>query len=240
MIYDDEAFVLSARPHGETGAVVHFLTRDHGHIAAHVAGAASRRLKPYLQPASHVRLSYRARSTDNLGSATLEPMGEGADVLDDPVALLGLQCACVMTRAALPERDPQAGAFEAFSALITSFQWPDIWPYVYVRFEAGLLEAVGFGLDLSACAVTGGHDDLIYVSPKSGRAVSRKSGAPFCNKLLPLPEFLLSAQGARGPKALADGFHLTGFFLERHIFHPLNQPLPEIRSRLLGYLGQTD
>lgn len=233
MIYEDEAFVLSARPHGETGAVVHFLTREHGHIAAHVAGAASRRLKPYLQPASHVRLSYRARTSDNLGSATLEPLGEGADVLDDPLALLGLQCACVMTRAALPERDPQVGAFEAFAALIQSFEWPDIWPYVYVRFEAGLLEAMGFGLDLSACAVTGEMDDLIYVSPKSGRAVSRKAGAPYESKLLALPEFMLSAQGVRGGKSLEDGFGLTGFFLERHIFHPLNQPLPEIRSRLL-------
>jgi len=241
VIYEDEAFVLSARPHGETGAVVHFLTHDHGHIAAHVAGAASRRLKPYLQPASHVRLSYRARTSDNLGSATLEPLGEGASaVLDNPVALLGLQCACVMTRAALPERDPQTGAFEAFAALLQAFEWPEIWPYVYVRFEAGLLEALGFGLDLSVCAVTGEQDDLIYVSPKSGRAVSRKAGAPYEARLLRLPEFMLSAQGARGPEALSDGFNLTGFFLERHIFHPLNQPLPEVRGRLLSQLARDE
>lgn len=237
MIYEDEAFVLSARPHGETGAVVHFLTSAHGHMAAHVAGAASRRMKPYLQPGSLVRLNYRARTGDHLGSATIEPLGT-LEVLDDPAGLLGVQCACVITRAALPERDPQAGAFEAFSALMQTLQWPDIWPYVYVRFEAGLLQALGFGLDLSACAVSGSPDDLIYVSPKSGRAVSRSSGAPYCHKLLPLPEFLLSAQGARGPEALRDGFSLTGFFLERHVFHPLNQPLPEIRARLLQAVSE--
>jgi len=232
--FEDDAFVLSSRPHGETGAVVHFLTLEHGHIAAHVPGGASRRLKPYLQPASRVRLSYRARTADQLGSATLEPEGDAsADIFDDPMALIGVQCACVMTRAVLPEREAYSGAFYAFEALINAFGLPGVWPYVYVRFEMGLLEAVGFGLDLSACAVSGSRDDLIYVSPRSARAVSRREGEPYKDKLLPLPGFLLSSQGGVQADDLRRGLDLTGYFLERHIFHPLNQPLPEIRTRLI-------
>lgn len=237
MQFEDDAFVLSARPHGETGAVVNFLTREHGHIAAHVAGGVSRRIKPFLQPASPVRISYRARTSEQLGSASLEPLGEGAaPMFDDPAALLGAQCACVMTRAILPEREPAEGVYFAFAALLQALEVPGVWPYVYVRFEAGLLEAVGFGLDLSACAVTNSPDDLIYVSPKSARAVSRSAGEPYRDKLLPLPPFLLSSQGGFSPQDLMDGFGLVGFFLERHIFHPLNLPLPEIRTRLMQRL----
>lgn len=240
MNFEDDAFVLSARSHGETGAVVHFLTREHGHIAAHVAGGASRRAKPYLQPASYVNISYKARTLDHLGSASVEPESDGAvHIFDDPATLLGIQCACVMTRAVLPEREAHPGAFFAFLALRQAFALPEVWPYVYVRFEAGLLEAVGFGLDLSACAVTGDHDDLIYVSPRSARAVSRKAGEPFKDKLLTLPPFLLSSQAGTGEGDLRRGFDLTGYFLERHIFHPLNLPLPEIRTRLIDAVRES-
>ncbi|MFT3998132.1 MAG: DNA repair protein RecO [Asticcacaulis sp.] len=240
MIFEDDAFVLSSRPHGETGAVVHFLTREHGHVAGHVAGGASRRIKPYLQSASHVRLAYKARTSDHLGSAVIEPMGDGpSQIFDDPAALLGVQCACVMTRVVLPEREPHPGAFHAFEALMSAFAVPEVWPYVYVRFEAGLLEAVGFGLDLSACAVTGSRDDLIYVSPRSARAVSRGAGDPYKDKLLELPAFLLSSQAGVRAGDIGRGFDLTGFFLARHIFHPLNQPLPEIRTRLIDAVRES-
>ncbi|WP_031231234.1 DNA repair protein RecO [Asticcacaulis sp. YBE204] len=240
MQFEDDAFVLSARPHGETGAVVNVLTREHGRIAAHIAGGASRRMKPYLQPASHVRIAYRARTSEQLGSATIEPLDEGASqVFDDPVALLGVQCACVMTRAVLPEREAFPGAYHGFEALMNAFQVPAIWPYIYIRFEAGLLEAVGYGLDLTACAVTGERDDLVYVSPKSARAVSRNAGIPYADKLLALPQFLLSSQGGLSSDDLKKGFDLTGFFLERHIFHPLDRPLPEIRTRLIDAVRQS-
>ena len=137
-----------------------------------------------------------------------------------------------MTRLALPEREAQPGVYHALAALLGLMDMPEVWPAVYVRYEAGLLEALGFGLDLSACAVSGGHDDLIYVSPKSGRAVSRAAGAPYRDRLLSLPPFLLSSQGGLGEGDIARGLELTGFFLERHVFHPHNQPLPEIRRRL--------
>ena len=230
--FEDEALVLDARVHGETGAIVHVLTERHGVFAAHVAGGASRRMKATLQPGAGVLFRFRARHADQLGQATLEPTGASPDLLDDPLGLVGLQCACVMTKAVLPEREPHPGAYLALSALMGAMAVPDIWPAVYVRYEAGLLEELGFGLDLSACAVTGERDDLVYVSPKSARAVSRTAGAPYRDKLLALPPFLLSSQGGLSPGDIAAGMELTGFFLERHVFHPHNKPLPDVRNRL--------
>jgi DNA repair protein RecO (recombination protein O) len=237
LIFEDDGFVLSAKPYAETGAIVHILTRENGHIKAHVAGGASRRLKPYLQPASHVSVSYRARTSEQLGSVTLEPLGEGAAfVFDDPAALLGVQTACVMTQAVLPEREAFQGVYHGFEALMSAFRLKAVWPYIYVRFETGLLEALGFGLDLSICAVTQSADDLIYVSPRSGRAVSRTAGLPYHDKLLQLPQFLLASQAPLLPDDLRAGFDLTGFFFEKHIFHAQNQPLPDIRARLIEKL----
>lgn len=236
--FEDEAIVLSAKAHGESGAIVHVLTQDHGIYAAHVAGGASRRMKSALQPGATVQFRFRSRHAEQLGAATVEASGSGPDVLDDAVALLGLQAACLMTRAALPEREPHAGAFHALTALLGVLSFPDIWPAIYVRYEAGLLEELGYGLDLSACAVTGSHDDLIYVSPKSARAVSRKAGEPYRDKLLALPQFLLSSQGGLSAGDIGKGMDLTAFFLERYVFHPHNRPLPDVRLRLAEALAQ--
>ena len=238
MEFSDDAIVLGGRGHGETGAIVHVLTASHGVYAAHIAGGASRRLKAALQPGARVVFSYRARHADQLGSATLEIDGPTPDVLDDPLALVGLQCACAMTRAVLPEREAQPGAFHALGALIGVLDHEAIWPAIYVRYEAGLLDALGFGLDLTACAVTGERDALIYVSPKSGRAVSRAAGAEYHDKLLRLPGFMLSSQGGLNEGDVAAGLKLTGFFLERHVFHPHDKPLPDIRLRLAEVLAQ--
>ncbi len=235
--FEDEAIVLGGRPHGETGAIVHVLTEQHGVYAAHIAGGASRRVKPLLQPGSPVVFTYRARHAEQLGSSTLEASGQGPDLLDDPLGLLGLQCAAALTKAVLPEREPHGGAYHALTALLAAFAVPEIWPAVYVRYEAGLLEELGFGLSLNACAVTGSREHLIYVSPKSARAVSAESGEPYKDKLLPLPQFLLSSQAGLNAGDIADGFRLTAFFLERHVFHPHNKPLPDIRLRLLDALA---
>lgn len=235
--FEDDAIVLGTRLHGETGAIVHVLSESYGVWAAHVAGGASRRLKASLQPGTRVQFGYRARHADQLGMARIEPLGASPDLLDEPLALTGLQSACVMTRQVLPEREAQPGVYHALLALLTLMEAPDLWPAIYVRYEAGLLEAVGFGLDLSVCAVTGSPDDLIYVSPKSGRAVSRGVGEPYRDKLLALPAFLLSSQGGLDEGDVARGLALTGFFLERHVFHPHNQPLPDIRVRLAEALS---
>ncbi|MFI4934317.1 MAG: DNA repair protein RecO [Caulobacterales bacterium] len=239
MEFEDDAFVLSARPHGETGAIVELLTARHGKYAAHVAGAASRRMKPFLQAGSRVILGYRARVADQLGSAALEPVGEGAaSLFDDALALAGLSAAAAVAAGALPEREPHPGAFLGFEALIQALAHPGIWPAVYVRFEAGLLQDLGFGLDLSRCAVTGSPDDLIYVSPRTGRAVSAQAGADYHDKLLALPRFLLSSQGGLSAGDVGAGMILTGHFLERCVFGPLNRPLPPARHWLMDRLRE--
>ena len=150
--------------------------------------------------------------------------------------LAGLSAAAAVAAAALPEREAHPGAFAAFEALAGAFAFPEIWPAVFVRFEAGLLEELGFGLDLSRCAVTGSVDDLIYVSPKTGRAVSRDAGEPYRERLLALPPFLLGSQGGLGEGDVAAGLALTGHFLEQFVFGPLNRPLPPARVWLVERL----
>ncbi|TAJ70386.1 MAG: DNA repair protein RecO [Phenylobacterium sp.] len=239
MEFEDDAFVLAARAHGEAGAIVELLTARHGRYAAHVAGGASRKMKPFLQPGAQVLVRYRARVSEQLGSAMLEPVGEGPSALfDDALALAGIAAAAAVAAGALPEREPHPGAYLAFEALAAAFAIPDIWPAVFVRFEAGLLQDLGFGLDLSKCAATGSTDDLIYVSPRTGRAVSRDAGEPYKDRLLALPPFMLSAQGRLMPGDVGAGLDITGHFLEAFIFNPLNRPLPPARVWLLERLRE--
>jgi DNA repair protein RecO (recombination protein O) len=239
MEFEDDAFVLSARAHGETGAVVELLTKAHGKYAAHVAGGGSRRMKAFLQAGAPVLARYRARTADQLGAASLEPVGEGpAALFDDALALAGLSAAAAVAAGALPEREPHPGAYLAFQALSAALADPDIWPAVFVRFEAGLLEELGFGLDLAKCAATGATDDLVYVSPRTGRAVSRPAGAPYRDRLLALPPFLLSAQARLAAGDVGAGLALTAHFLEAFIFNPLNRPLPPARLWLVERLAE--
>ena len=239
MEFEDDAFVLSARAHGEAGAIIEFLTARHGKYVAHVAGGASRRLKPLLQPGAQVVARFRARVADQLGSASLEPQGEGPSALfDDPLALAGLAAAAAVAAGALPEREPHSGAYEALDALIGALALTELWPAVFVRFEAGLLQELGFGLDLSKCAATGSTDDLVYVSPKTGRAVSRAAGEPYKDRMLALPPFMLGAQAGLGTGDVGAGLALTAHFLEAFIFNPLNRPLPPARLWLVDRLAE--
>jgi DNA repair protein RecO (recombination protein O) len=238
MEFEDQAFVLSARTHGEAGAIVEALTASRGKWAAHVAGGASRRTRPFLQTGGRVTFFYRSRVADQLGSARIEPVGEGPSALfDDSSALAGLASAAALVAAALPEREAHPGVFLAFESLLTALADEMIWPAVLVRFEAGLLADLGFGLDLSCCAVTGGADDLVWVSPRTGRAVSATAGEPFRDRLLALPPFLLSSQRRLEPGDVAAGLKLTGHFLETCVFGPLNRPLPPARERLIDRLS---
>jgi DNA repair protein RecO (recombination protein O) len=240
MEWEDDAYVLSARAHGESGAIVDLLTSEHGRFAAHVAGGASRKMKPFLQPGSRVIARYRARVSEQLGSAGLEPVGEGpAALFDDAMALAGLSAAAAVSAGALPEREAHPGVFFGLEALILALSQPEIWPAVYVRFEAGLLQDLGFGLDLSRCAATGSTDDLIYVSPRTGRAVSRQAGEPYRDRLLRLPPFLLGAQAGLEPGDVDLGLILTGHFLEQFVFAPLNRPLPPARVWLVDRLTES-
>lgn len=237
MEFEDDAYVLSARAHGESGAIAELLTAQHGKYAAHIAGGTSRKMRPFLQAGARVIVHYRARVSEQLGSAMLEPVGEGpAALFDDALALSGLAAAAAVAAGALPEREPHPGAFLAFDALTSALMLADIWPAVFVRFEMGLLQDLGFGLDLSKCAATGVVDDLLYISPRTGRAVSAAAGEPYKDRLLPLPPFMLSAQGGLRPGDVGSGLEVTGHFLESFIFAALNRPLPPARVWLLDRL----
>lgn len=238
MEFEDDGFVIAARPHGETGAIVELLTATHGRWAAHVAGGASRRMKSFMQAGARVTVSYRARVSDQLGAARLEPVGEGPSILfDDPLALAGLAAAASVVAGALPEREPHPGAYLAFESLIGALPHAEIWPAVLIRFEAGLLQDLGFGMDLSSCAVTGSREDLVWVSPRSARAVSAGAGEPWRDRLLALPGFLLSAQSPLTSGDIAAGLALTGRLLQDFVFSPLNRPLPPARLWLIDRLG---
>jgi DNA repair protein RecO (recombination protein O) len=241
MDFEDDAFVLSARAHGETGAIVELLTEHHGKYAAHIAGGASRRIKPFLQAGAKVSVGYRARTSDQLGSATLEPIGEGpAALFDDPLALAGIAAAAAVAAGALPEREPHPGAFLALEALTSALLIADIWPAVYVRYEAGLLQDLGFGLDLTKCASTGSTDDLTHVSPRTGRAVSAAAAEPYKDRLLRLPPFLLGAQAGLAQGDVGLGLDLTGHFLETFVFAVMNKPLPPARVWLIDRLRDAE
>jgi len=239
MEFESDAFVLSARSHGETGAIVDLLTEDKGRWVAHIAGGASRKMKPFLQAGARVIVRYRARTSDQLGSAQLEPIGEGpSSLFDDPLALAGLSAAAAVAQGALPEREPHPGAFLAFEALLSAFHHSHVWPAVFVKFEAGLLDELGFGLDFSKCAATGSMEDLIYVSPKTGRAVSRAAGEPYADRMLALPPFMLGNQAGLREGEVGQGLELTAHFLEQYVFNPLNKPLPPARMWLVDKLGE--
>lgn len=230
--WTDHGFVLSARKHGEGSAVVHLLTVAHGRHGGLVRGGFGKASRGILQPGNAVSAAWVARLDEHLGHFTIElTCAHAARVLHDPGRLAALASACAVADLALPERQPHPAAHAAFAALAQSLD-SDAWPTVYVHFELALLRDLGFGLDLTACALTGTHDNLRWVSPKTGRAVSEAAGEPWRGKLLPLPAFLLS--GGEGDAAgIAEGLRLTGYFLEKHAV----RSLPAARLRLAQRFG---
>ena len=234
MEWTDEAIVLSVRPHGETAAVIELFTRAHGRHLALVHGGRSRKLRPVLQTGNHVDATWKARLSEHLGHATVElRKGYGASIMDDASALSGLTSLCTLSRL-LPERDPHPALFEITLFVLSFLDDPSVWPALLVRWELALLEELGFGLDLSECASTGSNDQLIYVSPKSGRAVSASAGEPYRDRMLALPGFL-SKSGNRQPTTqdVLSGFALTGYFLETRVLAPRGETLPEARGRII-------
>ena len=234
MDWHDEGIVLSSRPHGENGAIVELLTREHGRHLGLVRGGAGRRQKSVLQAGNTVAAHWRARLNEHLGAYTVELVKPRAGLLmDDAFALTGLSAACAVA-SILPEREAHPALFEGFSFLLDTMEDADIWPAIFVRWELGLLQELGFGLELGQCAATGVRDDLAYVSPRSGGAVSREAGAPYADRLFRLPPFLVSSQaGVDHADDIAEGFRITGHFLERHFYAPLGKHLPDARIRLM-------
>lgn len=237
MDWTDDGIVLSARAHGEVNAVLEVLTRAHGRHLGLVRGGRSRRLRPVLQPGNVVKVEWKARLSEHLGNYTVELLeARAARALDDAMALAGITTLCALARL-LPERDPHDALCGAALVVLAHMEDVDLWPGLLVRWELALLEELGFGLDLAACAATGARGDLAYVSPKSGRAVSRLAGAPYREQLLALPGFLALGSGQqRGCAAVLSGFMLTGHFLAKHVFEPRGLAMPQARERVIAGL----
>jgi DNA repair protein RecO (recombination protein O) len=236
----DEGIVLSARPHGENASVVTLLTPHQGRHAGLVPGGQGKSARPILQPGNRVKAKWRAKLPEQLGNYTMELLASHAAAwLDNPEILAILASACAVTEASLPERQPMPGVY---AGLATLFGLPDadLWGPAYVKWELGLLKALGYGMDLSQCAASGEADNLIYVSPRTGRAVSAKAGEPYREKLLPLPGFLIGSAEWTG-EDISQGLNLTAHFLRTHVFaHPHSRllikqdgDLPLARQRLM-------
>jgi DNA repair protein RecO (recombination protein O) len=235
MEWTDDAIVLGLRKHGETGVLAELLTREHGRHLGFVHGGRSRRSAPMLQPGNGVRAVWRARLDEHLGNFALEATQmRAARFIDSPLALYGLGAMVALLRF-LPERDPHPRLFDDVQALADHLDDGIAASGLFVAFELTMLAELGFGLDLTQCAATGTREGLAFVSPKTGRAVSAEAGAPYRDKLLPLPRFLVYDSPANRIPAeeLAEAFALTGYFLERWIFEPQGMKPPQERARFV-------
>jgi DNA repair protein RecO (recombination protein O) len=236
MEWRDEGVVIGVRAHGETSVIVELFTAEHGRCLGMVRGGRSRLMRPVLQPGNLVMATWRARLEEHLGAYVVEPLSLKAGfILAHPLRLAGMSSLMALTQL-LPEREPHQKLYEAAHVVLSAMEDDDVWPALLVRWEMGLLDELGFGLDLSQCASTGTKEDLIYVSPRTGKAVSRAAGLPYHDKLFGLPAFLRGADGLSAADILS-GFKLTGYFLERHIFQPRAVAMPQARAWL--YEGLT-
>jgi DNA repair protein RecO (recombination protein O) len=239
--WSDEGFVLEARPHGESGAVVSLLTERHGRHAGFVRGGQGRQLRPVLQPGNAVSAAWSARLAEHIGNLSLELTGaHAAAVMDDRARLAALASAVALCDRALPEREPHPATYHGLKALIGALAGDpttsEHWREVYVQWELLLLKDLGYGLDLERCAAGGDNDQLAYISPRTGRAVSLAAGEPYAERLLPLPGFLIG-RGGGGTEEVAQGLRISAHFLARNVFDPQNRDLPSARKRLPEVLG---
>lgn len=233
----DDGLVIAVRPHGETSAILEVFTPGHGRHLGVVRGGTSRRMAPVLQPGSLVRLEWRARLQDHIGSFGVEPLQSRAHLMADRLALAGLNSICALLRAALPEREAFPALYAVTESLLSQIGARG-WTSEYLRWELRLLEEIGFGLDLATCAVTGASERLAYVSPKTGRAVSVEGAGVWADRLFPLPDGLMRTQPLSAD-AVKQGLRLTGHFLDRGLRPVLqDHPLPEARARLVELLAR--
>ena len=241
MEWRDEGLVIGVRRHGEHSAIVEAMTRAHGRHLGLVRGGRSIRLNAALQPGNTLGLVWRARLDEHLGAFAVEPMTLRAGrLMGSAFALTGLHYLGALARL-LPERDPNEAVYETLTLIAERLDDEALAPALIARFEAQILAECGFSLDLSRCAATGTRDSLVYVSPRTGRAVSAAAGAPYRDRLLPLPAFLREGAGLDpmpSAEEVADGFRTTGYFLARDLFATLHEPLPEARRALLAAVGK--
>ena len=242
MEWREEAVVLSSRRHGESALIVTVMTEGHGRHAGLIRGGGGRASRGVFQPGNQIACTWRARLAAHLGTFAAELVKpRAADLLDDAGRLAALSSACAILDTMLPEREPHPAVYRGLVVLLDLLIDPEreseAWGAAYVGWEVGVLRELGFGLDLSSCAATGATEDLVWVSPRTGRAVSRSAGAPYADRMLSLPGFLVGTETATRA-AILDGLRLTGHFLGNHGLHGKATSLPAARDRLLAILGR--
>ena len=234
MEWRDQGILLSERRHGETAAIIEVFTEAHGRHAGVVRGGASRKIAPILQPGAQLKLTWRARLEDHIGTFQVEPLrSRAAQAMSGRLALAGLNAVCALLVFCLPEREAHPALYRQSEQLLDLLGQDDIWPLAYMRWEMALLEETGFGLDLSRCAVTGGTEDLVYVSPKSGRAVSEGAAGEWADRMLALPP-CLRGEGDASDSEVREALRTLGYFLEHKLAPSLGHlPLPQARVRFV-------
>ena len=233
----DEGALLKVRKHGETSAIIEVFTAEHGRAAGVVRGGVSRKIAPILQPGSQLDVTWKARLEEHLGHFAVEPIrSRAAQVMSDRLALSGLNAVTGLLSFVLPEREAHPTLYERTIKLLDLLGQSEVWPLAYLQWEVALLDEVGFGLDLTECAATGSTEELIFVSPRTGRAVSRNGAGEWADKLLPLPPVLVG-EGDAPMAEILQALGTTGHFLETHLAPSLgDRPLPEARQRLMDVL----
>ena len=238
MEWKNQAIILGSKKFGETNCILEVMTREYGRHLGLVYGGSTRSKRYMLQPGNLIQVKWRARLAEHLGCFSVEPIElRAANLIDLPHAVLGVQVMACLVRL-LPERDPHPLLYDALSIILDNIADPMTVGATIVRFELELLKELGFGLDLSKCAATGSIEELIWVSPKSGKAVSKNAGEPYIKKLLPLPPFLQpnSQNITISPKMIEQAFALTSYFLSQRIYQPRGINWPEEKERFLNVL----
>lgn len=237
MEWRDEGIILGVRRHGETSAIAEVMTRAHGRHLGLVRGGRSRKQQPVLQAGNRVELLWRARLDEHLGTYQVEPVElHAARLMGSAVGVFGLQTLAAHLRL-IPERDPHPALFDTLAVVIGHLDDPASAGELVLRFELRVLDELGFGLDLTECASTGSRENLAYVSPKSGRAVSAEAGRPWHDKMFALPAFLRAGSRENADMAAIDeAFRMSGFFFARHVWEARGVTPPEARAGFLGAL----
>lgn len=235
----DQGALLSVRKHGENAVIAEVFTAKHGRHAGVIRGGTSRKIAPILQAGAQLDVAWKARLEEHLGAFQVEPIrSRAASVMSDRLALAGLNAVCALLGFALPERDPHPELYHQSILMLDLLAYGNAWPLAYLRWEMFLLEDLGYGLDLSQCAVTGAVDGLRYVSPKSGRAVSLSGAGEWADRLLPLPPVMLGDGDADNTEIIA-ALATTGHFLENHLAKALgDRSIPAARDRLITALAR--
>ncbi|MEO0681575.1 MAG: DNA repair protein RecO [Pseudomonadota bacterium] len=236
----DEGLLLAARRHGEGAAILDILTAEHGRHAGVAPGGGSRRMAPVLQPGAQLQVEWRARLEEHMGAWRVDPIrSRAAALMGDRRALAAMGALSALCLAFLPEREPLPDLYARTLALVDALGRDAAWPALYALWEVELLGELGYGLDLSECAATGGNDALVWVSPRSGRAVSASAGEPYAGRLLPLPGFWLGEPWTE--RQIADSLRTTGFFLGRRAAPAVGrEDAPEARARLVRLFPAAD